>query len=129
VPARASDPPLPADLVELVAGRLAVLGDPMRVRLLDALRRSGEASVRELAEVSGAGYANAAKHLSLLHRERVLTRRKAGARVIYRICDPTVLAICELVCESLAAQVRELDALVGAVSAEEPAPARTEVTR
>ncbi len=55
----------------------------------------------------------AAKHLSLLHRERILVRRKQGARVLYRIGDESVLAICELVCGSLAAQLRELEQLVG----------------
>lgn len=118
-----TDPPLPDELVDLVAARLAALGDPTRVRLLDTLRRAGEASVGELADATGAGYANAAKHLALLHRQRVLSRRKEGARVIYRICDPSVLGICELVCESLATQVRELEALVDAVSAGEPPPA------
>ncbi|HZE05533.1 MAG TPA: metalloregulator ArsR/SmtB family transcription factor [Solirubrobacteraceae bacterium] len=119
MPARSTDPPLPQELVELVALRLGALGDPTRVRLLDTLRRCGEASVGELAQAAGAGYANAAKHLALLHRERILARRKEGARVIYRIADPTVFAICELVCSSLAAQVRDLDALVTAVSAGE----------
>lgn len=99
----------------LIAERFAALGDPVRVRLLDALRRRGEASVGELAELAGAGYANAAKHLTLLYRERILVRRKEGARVIYRIEDPTVLAICELVCSSLAAQVHELEALTASL--------------
>jgi DNA-binding transcriptional ArsR family regulator len=114
VPAHRDDPPLPEELIELVAARFGALGDPTRVRLLDALRRRGEASVRELAGEAGAGYANAAKHLSLLHRERILGRRKQGSRVLYRIADESVLAICELVCGSLAAQLRELEQLVHA---------------
>jgi DNA-binding transcriptional ArsR family regulator len=113
VPAHPDDRRLPDELIELVAARLAALGDPTRVRLLDALRRRGEMSVGELAVEAGAGYANAAKHLSLLHRERILSRRKQGSKVLYRIGDRSVLAICELVCGSLAAQVRELEQLVG----------------
>ncbi len=113
VPVDPDDSPLPDELIELVAARLAALGDPTRVRLLDSLRQRGEASVGELADAAGAGYANAAKHLSLLHRERILVRRKQGARVLYRIGDESVLAICELVCGSLAAQLRELEQLVG----------------
>jgi DNA-binding transcriptional ArsR family regulator len=113
MPAHPDDPCLPDELIELVAARLAALGDPKRVRLLDALRRRGEMSVGELATEAGAGYANAAKHLSLLHRERILSRRKQGSKVLYRISDQSVLAICELVCGSLAAQVRELAQLIG----------------
>ena len=41
--------PLPADLVELIARRFRVLGEPMRIRLLDHLRE-GEATVGELSQ-------------------------------------------------------------------------------
>jgi DNA-binding transcriptional ArsR family regulator len=114
MPAHPDDPPLPEKLIELVAARFGALRDPTRVRLLDALRRRGAASVGDLAEEADAGYANAAKHLSLLHRERILGRRKQGSRVFYRIADESVLAICELVCGSLAAQLRELEQLAQA---------------
>lgn len=106
------DPPLADELIELVAERLGALSDPTRIRLIDALRRRGEASVGDLANEARAGYANAAKHLSLLHRDRILARRKDGSRVLYRIADESVLAICELVCGSLAAQLHELETLM-----------------
>lgn len=112
VPIHRDDPPLSDELIESVAARLAALSEPTRVRLLDALRRRDEASLGQLAEETGTGYANAAKHLSLLHRERILARRKQGATVLYRIADDSVLAICELVCGSLVAQLRELDKLM-----------------
>jgi hypothetical protein len=73
MPARPDDSRPPDELAELVAARFAALGDPTRVRLLDALRHRGEMSVGELATEAGAGYANAAKHLWLLHRERILS--------------------------------------------------------
>ena len=41
--------PLPDYLAELIARRFRVIGEPMRIRLLDQLR-DGEATVRELAE-------------------------------------------------------------------------------
>lgn len=112
MPVHVDDPPLPDELIGLVAARLAALADPLRIRLLDTLRRRGEVSLGELVDEAQAGYANTAKHLSLLHREGILGRRKEGARVLYRIADDSVLAICELVCGSLAAQLRELEELV-----------------
>ncbi|MDQ6817262.1 MAG: metalloregulator ArsR/SmtB family transcription factor [Actinomycetota bacterium] len=114
MPVHSSDPPLPNELVELVARRFAALGDPMRVRLLDVLRRRGEASVGELAAELDSGYANVAKHLSLLHQQHILGRAKQGTRVVYRISDPVVLELCELVCGTVSAQLRELEALVSA---------------
>ena len=41
--------PLPEPLVELIARRFRVIGEPMRIRILDRLR-DGEASVAELTE-------------------------------------------------------------------------------
>ena len=41
--------PLPEDLAELIARRFRVLGEPMRIRLLDHLRE-GEAAVGELSD-------------------------------------------------------------------------------
>lgn len=117
MPVHRQDPPLSDELIEAIAGRFAALGDPLRVRLLDLIRRSGEASISELAEAAGAGYANTAKHLSLLHRARVVARRKQGARILYRIGDESVLAVCEIVCGALAPHARELEAPSGARAA------------
>jgi hypothetical protein len=59
--------PLPDALVERVAERFRVLGEPMRIRLLQVLRE-GEASVRELQEASGASQQNVSQHLGVLLR-------------------------------------------------------------
>jgi len=112
VPSGPHDRPLPDEFVELIARRFAALGDPMRVRLLDALRGRGEASVGELADELGAGYANVAKHLTLLHQRGILGRSKQGTRAVYRISDPSVLELCEVVCGALASQLRELEAVI-----------------
>jgi DNA-binding transcriptional ArsR family regulator len=116
MPVRSHDPPLPGELVELVARRFAALGDPTRVRLLDVLRRREEASVGELAAELDSGYANVAKHLSLLHRQHILGRTKHGTRAVYRISDPVALELCELVCGAVSAQLRELEARVSGVT-------------
>jgi len=115
MPVQASDPPLPDELVEMVARRFAALGDPTRVRLLDVLRRRGEASVGELAAELDGGYANVAKHLSLLHQQQILGRTKQGTKAVYRISDPVVLELCELVCGAVSTQLRELEAAVSGV--------------
>lgn len=41
--------PIPDPLVELIARRLQVVGQPQRIRLLDRLDREGVASVGQLA--------------------------------------------------------------------------------
>ena len=103
--------PLPDDLVELIARRFRVLGEPMRIRLLDRLR-DGEATVGELSEATSASQQNISKHLAVLADAGILGRRKEGNRVYYRIVDEGVFALCEQVCGSVQQQLRALNALV-----------------
>ena len=106
--------PIAEDLAALIASRFAALAEPNRVRILDALRREGELSVSEIAQRLDAGYANVAKHLSLLHRERIVGRAKDGTRAVYRITDPSIAQLCDEVCGAIAAQHAELSELLAA---------------
>jgi DNA-binding transcriptional ArsR family regulator len=104
--------PIPQDLVELIARRFRALGEPLRVRLVDALREH-EATVNELAEAVDASQQNVSKHLAVLADTGVLGRRKEGNRVYYRIADEGVLDLCEEVCGSVQQQLQTLSLLVG----------------
>lgn len=100
-------------LVERVARRLSIIGDPMRIRLLSALR-SGEASVGELTSAAGTTQQNVSRHLALLHAEGIVARRRDGTFVRYRIDDETVFVICDAVCGGVVEQLdRERAALTG----------------
>ena len=101
-------PPAPDELAELIARRFRVIGEPMRIRLLDRLREAGE---RERADGS-------ARRLSRLPPSPagILGRRKAGTHVYYRIVDEGVFALCEQVCGSVQQRLRALNELVEGVS-------------
>jgi DNA-binding transcriptional ArsR family regulator len=107
--------PLPDDLVELIARRFRVIGEPMRIRLLDRLR-AGEATVGELAEALTASQQNVSKHLGVLADVGIVGRRKQGNHVYYRVVDEGVFALCEEVCGSLQQQLRTLSELVEGVA-------------
>jgi DNA-binding transcriptional ArsR family regulator len=102
---------MPDDLVELVARRFRVLGEPMRIRLVDRLR-DGEATVGELSEALSASQQNVSKHLAVLTDAGVLGRRKERNYVYYRIVDEGVFALCEDVCGSVQEQIRSLNELM-----------------
>jgi len=99
----------------LIARRFRVLGDPLRVRLLDLLRDE-ELSVSALAEQLGAGQQNVSKHLTVLADAGMIARRKDGTHVYYRIADEGVFALCEQVCGSVQSQLATLAALIGSAS-------------
>jgi DNA-binding transcriptional ArsR family regulator len=104
--------PLPEPIVELVARRFRVIGEPTRIRILDRLR-DGEATVAELTEHLATSQQNVSKHLGVLHEAGILSRRKDGTSTLYAIADESVLALCEQVCGGLQRQFSDLAELVG----------------
>lgn len=95
------------ETLELIAYRFKLLGEPMRLRLLQLLREK-ELCVQDLVELTGAGQANISKHLSLLTSNHILGRRKEGLHVYYHISDPTVYNLCDVVCDSLEKNIKGL---------------------
>jgi DNA-binding transcriptional ArsR family regulator len=92
--------PLTPEYARSVADRFRLLGDPTRLRLIDLLR-DGERTVGSLAKDLGCTQANTSKQLALMAEAGVLVRRREGLRCFYAVADPSVFALCDLVCESL----------------------------
>ncbi|MFN2318034.1 MAG: ArsR/SmtB family transcription factor [Gemmatimonadales bacterium] len=91
---------LTPSMLDAVAERFRILGEPMRLKILHALRE-GERTVNDLVEVTGGGQANVSKHLQLLHQQGFVRRRKVGTSTRYAIQDPEVFQLCDLVCGSV----------------------------
>ena len=92
---------VPTQLVEQAAERFRLLSDPTRLRLLNELDDAEELAVGELAERAGVGLSNTSKHLHQLEREGIVAKRRSGTTILYRIADPTLAELCELVCSGL----------------------------
>ena len=103
--------PLPAPLVDAIAERFRILGEPMRIRLLDALR-DAPATVQELEQATEASQQNVSKHLGVLLGSGMVSRRKEGNFSVYAIADEGVFDLCEQVCGGMRRQLDELDALL-----------------
>ena len=103
--------PLPEPLIELVAQRFRVLGEPMRIKLLDQLR-DGDATVGELQAALGASQQNVSKHLAILRDAGMVSRAKDGTRVRYTISDPAIFDLCDQVCGGVRRQLLELSSIL-----------------
>jgi DNA-binding transcriptional ArsR family regulator len=103
--------PIPLDLAEMIAGRMRVIGDANRIRILDLLR-DGELSVHQITERLGTSQQNASQHLGVLLRAGILARRKEGTSSLYSVADEGVYELCEQVCGGLQEQLADLSALV-----------------
>lgn len=94
-------------MAEVIAERFRLLGDPTRIRILDALR-GGAMTVGALADEIGSSQQNVSKHLGLLHRAGLLAREKDGNNVRYAIADDGVFALCDEVCGGIQRHLAEL---------------------
>ena len=86
---------LPAATVEVLAETFRVLGDPTRVRILDALAR-GELCVCDLASLVGMSESAVSHQLRLLRTMRLVRPRRAGRQVFYSVDDHHILELLAL---------------------------------
>lgn len=100
--------PLPDELVELIADRLRALGQPSRIRIIDHLDRHGETTVQALADLLEVGQQNVSRHLNLLHRRGVVSRRQDGRLVWYRLTDASAAPLLDQVGAEILEQLRGL---------------------
>ena len=81
-----------ARTVEAIAETFRVLGDPTRVRILDALS-AGELCVCDIAALVGTSESAASHQLRLLRGMRLVRPRRAGRLVYYAVDDQHILEL------------------------------------
>lgn len=99
--------PMSDELLALMAEKFRMLSDPTRLTILRVLMHSGEKTVTQVVAETGQSVANISKHLKQLAAGGLLARRKEGSFVKYRLDDPVIEKICELVCDSLGRDLEE----------------------
>lgn len=100
------------EALEVIANRLKMLSEPMRLKILHTLQ-GGEKSVHELVELTGAGQANISKHLSLLASHNIVGRKRRGLNVYYYITDESIFKICDLVCKNMEMNMKRFSEVFG----------------
>lgn len=101
---------IPEALMVRVADRLKVLGQPVRLRLVEQLTE-GASTPQELCDALGLSQQNVSKHLLNLHRAGIVSRQPEGANVIYALVDDTAVDVLRLTLASVRRQLRELSQL------------------
>lgn len=72
------------------------MAHPKRIHIIRVLE-GGEKTVTELARLSGQPQANMSQHLALLRHLGLLSTRRDGTSIYYRVSDHRVIETCELV--------------------------------
>jgi DNA-binding transcriptional ArsR family regulator len=93
------------DLVFAVVARyFGLLSEPTRLKILHTICRD-ERSVSAIVAATGATQTNVSRHLSLMHHAGVVSRRRVGNVVYYRVDDPEFVEICRTVCVQIAGRI------------------------
>ncbi len=93
-------------VVEQVANYFRVLGEPMRLKLLNVLR-NGERCVQDLVDETQTSQANVSKHLKVMLQAGILEKRSQGTQAFYRVTDDLIFELCNLVCDRLATRIEQ----------------------
>ncbi len=93
-------------VLAMIADFFKVLSEVSRLQIVCSLKGSPK-NVSQIIEITGLGQANVSKHLKLLTQAGIVTRTQQGVNVVYSIANPLVFPLCDLVCNSLAAQLQQ----------------------
>jgi DNA-binding transcriptional ArsR family regulator len=104
--------PLTDPFLDLLARRLQAIAEPNRIRILKHLERD-EATVQDLTDELGITHQNVSKHLMVLLRLGIVSRRKDGNRAWYALADFSTCRLIEQATASVTGHVEELATIVG----------------
>lgn len=87
-------------IFEMQAEICKTLTNPKRIEILSALK-DGEKTVTELVEILGVAKANVSQHLAVMRHKGILTTRRVGVNIYYRVSNQKVNDACSLMKEVL----------------------------
>jgi ArsR family transcriptional regulator len=85
-----------SELYKLKAELCKTFADPKRLAIINELR-GGEKLVGDLARTLEIPHAVASRHLSLLRHRGVVSPRREGTNVYYRLADPKIVEACDII--------------------------------
>jgi ArsR family transcriptional regulator len=99
--AKASD----ADAVfESAAELFSLLSTPIRLRIISSVCQ-GEKNVSELLGEIDTTQPNMSQHLATLYRSGVLSKRREGTQIYYKLQSERVATLCRAVCTQVAIEL------------------------
>jgi DNA-binding transcriptional ArsR family regulator len=96
------------EVFELQAEICKTLANPKRLEIIATLK-DGELSVGELVEKLGITKANVSQHLAILRQRKVVTSRRDGVNIYYRINNPKIIEACALMKSVLMEQLEDTE--------------------
>lgn len=87
--------PYSKDVYEKNAELYKVMANPKRLEILNSIVNT-EATVNELSKILGTRKSNTSQHLSYLRFLGLVTTRRQGKNIFYKITDPRIVEPCKI---------------------------------
>ena len=91
---------------ELHAEVCKTFGHPKRLLVIDTLRGK-ELAVTEISEKTGIDISNLSQHLHILREKGLLSPRRDGTQIFYKLSHPNILKAYDLISEVLSQSVSD----------------------
>lgn len=91
------------------------MASPVRLKIMSLLRE-GEKSVEELRKQLELPKANLSQHLGLLRQRGIVSSRRAGLNIYYKVTNPKMIKACDILREVLFELMRESEKLARGMS-------------
>lgn len=92
------------EVFETAAELFGLLATPIRLKIISAVCQ-GEKNVSELLAAIDTTQPNMSQHLATLYRSGVLTKRREGTQIYYRLQSERVATLCRAVCTQVAIEL------------------------
>ncbi len=92
------------EVFEAAARYFSVLAEPARLKILHAVCAE-EKSVNSIIAATGMAQANASRHLGLMYQAGLLSRRREGTQVFYKVADRMFIELCRTVSVQIATRM------------------------
>jgi DNA-binding transcriptional ArsR family regulator len=97
---------IPDEILDIQARLCQAIGQPTRLKIVHSLR-AGEKSTNELEEITGCTQSVVSRHLGVLRQAGILVAERRGSGMYYRIANPKIMTVCDLMHEVLAEQISQ----------------------
>ena len=87
--------PFPRSTYERNAGVYRLLANPKRLEILNMIKHR-ERPVEEMVRALGIPKANISQHLAVLRHARLVSTRRNGLNVYYKLIDPRIVEPCRI---------------------------------
>lgn len=99
-------------IFEIQAELCRAMGNPLRMEIVHLLR-SGPLSVNDIAASVGQHQATVSRNLTVLRNAGIVVTHREGNTILYRVANPKLVEVCDLMREVLIEQIDERSKLLG----------------